>query len=199
VSRDPLFADLAFWDSQSAAGDADPGIAQMQALNIYAPGGNNFISRYDSHGLLTASGPSILRGSREHLSAVAFHIVCPKCTQFKFGHLDYSGVVPALKLAGYNASKVDADAGKDVWKSGLGGEVYGVPIYTPNPRNVNCDGGEVDVYGWMKSRYAASADAYWPVGLSYPGYKQASAAGAAAYGATILIYTCEPCVSGAAN
>jgi hypothetical protein len=71
--------------------------------------------------------------------------------------------------------------------------VHGLPKPNDfaNPRDVNIDAKPVEVYGWIKSRYGSSSDGYWPTGFSVEGDKQASQAGANAYAATVLIYSCD--------
>jgi len=66
--------------------DADP----------YGFVGNDPLARWDSLGLLTATGGSANTSLRRHNNYLSFKITCPKCTKFANWSVDYSGTLTAL-------------------------------------------------------------------------------------------------------
>lgn len=106
-----------------------------------------------------------------------FTVTCPKCTQFSFDSVDYSGAVPALEKL-FGKKRVDSLAGPIPPAAGLGGFRGYHDGYEPN-----CLGKPVKAQAYMRTRFA-----------SYTFAPRKGAAAAAAYAAgTVINYHCFRC------
>jgi len=151
LSRDPLgdqvfFAQLV--DAHRAWTDADLDIISYEALKpCYLFVGNDPVNGIDLFGLDQLRGGGQVTMGQRHQNEVAFYATCTKCTKFVLDGIDYQYVYADLVAHGVSATALNKIPPGNP-PSNLGGLAPG------SPNGVNCDGKNVLIAVYMRSRLA---------------------------------------------
>ena len=160
--------------------------------NPYRFVGNDSVSRWDSLGLLTATGGTANTSLRRHNNYLSFKITCSKCTKFANLSVDYSGALTALEGLGLDNDMLVDAFGSFSGASDLGGK--------RDARTPNCSGEPVTATVYMRTRlsnqvYLNALHLEFGTADGFPALNARQTVGAYVAG-TVINYECVPCGAG---
>ncbi len=175
LSRDPLGEDEVFFtrlvDAHRNWTESDlDGIVRSALGPCYAFINNDPVDSVDQNGLDQIKGGGQVTMGLRHHNQVVFYATCPKCTKFVLDGIDYQYVYADLVAHGVSSEALNNIPPGNP-PSNLGGLAPG------SPNGVNCDGKNVLIAVYMRSRLAWTGAAHM--------YADD----------TIINYHCAPCPS----